>query len=744
MVKVVVLVALALSSTAIVEKPTEVRPWGDHGSICPPCAEASMRVADGDTTGAITLLQQAASEDAPPGLWGELGLLLTRTAPARESEFTQRVEARTALERALAAEPDNPRWLYAYGLLLRKQGVRVDARRAFDRALAASPGGDSTLSNTDAARLHAELGRILEEHVLDFRGLIVNAEKVPLFSPGCAATLGSFCWNFTNPSYFHEALLASATADDVVDDDLRRMRAAFEQAFTLDPTLRVAARGLLGELARQQDWRRFSEVARQYVDATEGSPWPRVFLAAGMYRMGKEAAADSQAKQALRDLPAGERSILENIAQVVTSEVEDNYRQRNAGERIAATRHFWTLSNPLYLTDVNERFLEHLTRTALAELWFGVPARDERGYQTERGVVLIRYGVPRHIRQIRRSQELVRILALDTVPGEQRNFSESGGRWVLWTYATDRPSFIFEKRLKSRHAKHAMRSRSMHYAQDLRASHPSTFELENFGSVPHQIARFLGGRSDVEVDVFASMPTDSAGRDARAGLFFLPQSEGAEITRLTTELTLADTVKVATFRVPLAPGSYPFSIEAAAEDGSVRAASRGTIEAEPFSANGLDLSDILVARDIRPQMADAQVQGRRDLVIRPAADLTIRQGEPLSLYFEIYPASATGSEAGAADSVGRYRVKLEINDSEDKNVIARVLAGIDQLIGREPPDGAIEWERVVFGAKDRIPEWLEVSLADREPGVYRARFTVTDLQSGTRATTEREFRVGEQ
>lgn len=739
---------LLLTLPVVQSAPRAAAPLQDGPAAdCPPCEEASARAADGDTAGAIALLQEATAEDAPAEAWGELGLLLTRMAPALASDFTPRQKARNALERALDAQPDNPRWLYAYGLLLRKQGVRVDARRVFDRALSASANGKGTLDSTVLANIYAEQGRILEEHVLDFRGLITGSDRVPVATPDCIG-LGAFCLNFRNPRRFHDLLLSAPTADDVAGDDRERMRIAFERAFDLDPSLPLAARGWLGELARQQDWTRFSEGARRHVEASGGTGWSRIFLGAGFHRLGRPEAADSQFRQALEQLPPADRSILEDISQVVTSEVEERYREMEATDREPARNHFWTLSDPLYLTDTNERFLEHLTRTALAELWFGVPAKDLRGYQTERGVVLIRYGTPRTIRQVVRSQEAVRSLDFDTGGGGSRLPKTAfGGRWILWTYSDDSPSFIFEKHLTSRHAPHALRSRSMFFAQDLRERQPSRFELENFETLPHQIARFKGDESEVEAEIHAAMPTDSTEPAARAGLFFLPQSTGAEVTRLTTELTLADTVKVATFRAPLAPGSYPFSIEAAADDGSVRAASRGTIEAEPFSADRLSLSDVLLARGIQPRTTDGQVQSRRDLVIRPAADLTVRQGEPVALYFEIY--GLAFSDAGeedvdtvdTPDLVGSYTVRLEVSDARERNVLARVLAGIEEFIGGEPPDGAIEWERTLYGATDRVPEWLEISLADREPGSYRVQVTVTDLQGEEVATIEREFEV---
>ena len=55
---------------------------------------------------------------------------------------------------------------------------------------------------------------------------------------------------------------------------------------------------------------------------------------------------------------------------------------------------FWNSSDPLYLTDYNERLLEHYSRVAFSNLRFSVEDQDLLGWQTDRGETVIRYGEP--------------------------------------------------------------------------------------------------------------------------------------------------------------------------------------------------------------------------------------------------------------------------------------------------------------------------------------------------------------
>lgn len=62
---------------------------------------------------------------------------------------------------------------------------------------------------------------------------------------------------------------------------------------------------------------------------------------------------------------------------------------------------FWKERDPLNLTPYNERLLEHYTRIAYSNLRFGIPKLNITGWKTDRGTVVIRYGVPPFVTRIR-------------------------------------------------------------------------------------------------------------------------------------------------------------------------------------------------------------------------------------------------------------------------------------------------------------------------------------------------------
>jgi GWxTD domain-containing protein len=62
---------------------------------------------------------------------------------------------------------------------------------------------------------------------------------------------------------------------------------------------------------------------------------------------------------------------------------------------------FWKASDPLYLTDYNERLLEHYSRVAYANLHFSVPKMGIIGWKSDRGEIVLRYGEPLNLTRIR-------------------------------------------------------------------------------------------------------------------------------------------------------------------------------------------------------------------------------------------------------------------------------------------------------------------------------------------------------
>jgi GWxTD domain-containing protein len=454
--------------------------------------------------------------------------------------------------------------------------------------------------------------------------------------------------------------------------------------------------------------------------ASGGAGWPLAFLGAGLWRSGDGAAAEAAFDAALAAMDPADRDILEDVSRSITLEHERNFLSGDHKSRVAWSRFLMRTADPLFLTPLNERKLEHFTRVALAELLFGEPVNGLHGSRSAQGEILVRYGEPDVVRRV--------------LP---QHGSGRGRPLVTWGYTDERISFIFDHRV-GRRAGYFV-GNSARNADLLREVQPSTYDFRT-EPMRHQIARFQGSRPElVEVDVHALLPAGP--RDARlpgrAGFFLLPRALHEDLTRLESPVRIGgDEPAMVTFRVRMEPSSFTYTVEAMTDDESVRARTRSTLHAATFLDSLPALSDILLADRITPR-SDVQIRERHDLVIAPSADLCFERDGSVWLYFEVY---GLVPDPGGA---GRYRVVLDVADSGGRSVLARATDWFAGILGRRrEAAGQLTWERTVPSVTPRTPEWFEVRLDNVRNGVHRIMVTITDLVSGGTAGAQRSFAVG--
>ena len=105
---------------------------------------------------------------------------------------------------------------------------------------------------------------------------------------------------------------------------------------------------------------------------------------------------------------------LEELALFESGDLIAEYGEQESfsspGEKEIIQKTFWKKKDPLFLTEVNERKLEHYCRVAYANLRFSRLHQGIEGWKTPQGQALIRYGFP-----LGNSQTWVTIDTIDTI-----------------------------------------------------------------------------------------------------------------------------------------------------------------------------------------------------------------------------------------------------------------------------------------------------------------------------------------
>ena len=650
--------------------------------------------------------------------------MLSARITESEEDWRQRQEAKEVLREAWDIMGPDPEVLLEYGLLLRKQLMRVDAKRVLNRAWAEARNKGSEFSPEQTARLHYHLGQIYETWWEDFQNLVMITESAARIS--CKAMQGRpaphpdaavIC-----PESWATQLAGITSLADLKSDEREQMVEHFRMAVEADPDHIDANLRLLGHLADGEEWVEYMSVVRRLVDAAPANPRSHLFLGLALHEAGLDRAADIAFTEALALLTTAERRVFDNISPLLTEAGKARYAEMDSVDRSEAARIFFTSADPLYLNEAQERRLEHYARLAWAELKFGDPTQELRGWDTEKGNIWVRYGRPWRWYQC---------------------CYGGGGRDDYWSYGPKGPVFVFRGLLGYRHAR--LTSVAKQSADDLAVRAPQIYRPTTVTAVhelPHQMVRFRGSEpSFTLVEIYAAPPLDSLaatpGTSLDAGVFlfdaaYRPMWENRHPARV------GESVVGLTYTFELPVGEYRYGVEARLRgpESAARplARVRERLAIPGFPVDTLAVSDLMLADAIRP--LDPNPMTREELRIWPSRTLRFVSGRPINLYFETYGLFTD------ADDLARYRVELAVEDAEQNNLVQRIFRGVVELFsGGDDQEPRVSWERVVPVFKGVAVDYVKVEVPALDVGEYLVRVTVTDMISGETAAAERKFRV---
>ncbi|MBI4546024.1 MAG: GWxTD domain-containing protein [Gemmatimonadetes bacterium] len=710
----------------------------------PACAQTSRAqeelrlgieaAARGDTVGALARLDRAISLD--PRLAEahfQQGQIYSTRASARSTQYEDRMKAQTALEEALRHDPDNPLYLLELGKLMLKQQIRLDAQRVLKRALAVAARADAAT----LAEVHFQLGVLRETQWLRFR----YRHNLPMYITQVDAGR-----SFADPGYVWRLLDNSIyPGENQGELEREQMLEQFRAALAANPAHAGAAAHLLAYLYDEGQTEEYVAQARQFVRARSTSPLAYLALGLGLHRLAREDEAAGAFQYALSLMVEGERRQFEHIGRILSKDVEKQYIQLSEAGQAEYQQRFWGQSDPLFLTPANEFWLEYMARLAYADIRFGLPEYGVRGWETDRGVIYLRYGPP------------VRKATFGPSVSNPGDFEAWGRITTVWTYGEKGPVFVFRQNPGYRNATFANDFRF--YAEDYRVRQPvqlATPSIPERHPLPMQVARFRGERGQMEVEIHAALPLDKlmekapvARGEIESGLF-VQDERAREIERLVRKdvvdfQTEAGT-RLESWRIALpADRERQFLVGVEAREPLTwhAAVGRAVVPARQFPAGRLAVSDPLLADLVEPRVAEPQA--RPDFRIVPNPAMSYAAERPVALYFEIYNLLPDPEHYAA------YELELIVTVKE----IHRTGPALKKLLGELAdkwgltPEGSqsvqLRFEKQArVLARDLIPEYFQVQLPDAPPGRYALRLLIRDRNAGREAAVEREFRIHEQ
>ncbi len=675
----------------------------DSGVVDSLLAEAADRKRSRDER--EELMRQAVSHDRTGRAMFALSQLLRSRATAHHRD-----QAATWLRRAMAREPANDHYRLGYAALLWDSGRWADARDQARGILKDDPEhvGALYLAGRYAAR---------EMMVrLDARG----------FDDGDADETGADPVPHRNSGFEVESR----------EEAVGYLRRALE----VDPDHRPS-RVLLGLVYYESGMLdHLEEVFRGTPDGHTEDPDTHFIL-------GLAHQAKGDVNRAYRSYLAGMELMPERRQarmQSVLMQMDGRRAGRFGGApNSGALKRFWASRDPLYLTPLNERMMEHCGRVAYVKLRYGDRGLRKPGWATAKGQAYIRYGRPK----ARRVQQAGVVEGPPSKLGTSSRFKAEGSsryrhrpkleEWIYegfrlvfedtgyrdnWKFGS---AYIGETALGIR----SLVSRIPEYYRD-------PFAWERY-EAPHQIAQFRGEGNAQRVEVYYALSGREVDHDnARAGVeevnvtqgLFLHNWRWEQVQRKMGRVHampyvvydgLREGYLFASERLALAPGTYHLAVEAEDVESGSLGTFREKLRVRRFGSDSLQVSSLLLARQIVER--DTTVFGRDRYMILPNPLGQCDRYDQAHFYFEIY--NLERDAFGAT----QYRVTYQV----------RPLA--------EEEEQQVSWSTAVSytqeGSHDWGPQYLALDLGGARPGRREVRVVVSDLQSGEEAVAKTEFRV---
>lgn len=491
------------------------------------------------------------------------------------------------------------------------------------------------------------------------------------------------------------------------------------------------------------------------------------YLGFANHRAGRTEAAAKSFEEAFERMDEQERAAFEDLAMILS----DEDRARYAEDPVGFAARYWTSQNPRYLTPYNERKLEHYARLVYADLLYAAPDIGLRGWETQRGGILVRYGPPlSEVTVTGQFGEMLNAFGFNAEAsrlesgrrfGERFDMIDRSNLFNIWDYGDFR--FVFEDPIRNGEYRlysppadlfadaSAGMAERMDYeiiARQTFREQPERYVYEPPGRdvrIPYLVTTFKNAGGGADLYVHYGIPLgDEARLDAdllnltiRTGTFLINDARDIVAERRRTLYGLK-TDQVVTFdearlwadTQPLQarPGPHTVSVEFETAGGGAQAAQRREVVIPDYADGALAVSDLMLAYQVEEDFGGGEdgISGGRvkrgDFVIQPAPWSVFGIDQPIYVFFETY--NLQPDEAGQ----NQYSVEVALRPQDTSTGLARLAR---RVFGGDDGGVAIEFEAGGTGSEDATYTILDA--AGQEPGLYTLTLRVRDAATGRTA-----------
>jgi GWxTD domain-containing protein len=410
---------------------------------------------------------------------------------------------------------------------------------------------------------------------------------------------------------------------------------------------------------------------------------------------------------------------------------------------------FWNSKDPLYLTDYNERLLEHYSRVAYSNIRFSVAKQNITGWKSDRGEIMVRYGDPiNHIRlrpYINAGGKTQLMLKTDVWVYNDKVFGFTDDYWT-GNFRYSSPSIY------GRHFSQYFYDTDT-YVKYLRKSEPEEYIPKFRGpmfNVPFETTQFkdLDNEKNENTQLYLNYALDISDKfefrnkyklQHQSGLFLLDSNKNKlgeqveEYTYLGNErelkLNTAEKYWINSLEIEAKLDSGNLAFEVVREkDGGVSTNHFG-FKVKNFDNKNLDMSDIVLAINIEKQPGSKYSLIRKSLAILPNPTRTFTVKTDIYLYYEVYNLKQDENHKTS------FEQTITLKKVDENSFIENVFSSLVNLFGSKHEDEVILTTNYQSLEKN-TQVYLQLDMSSYQPGDYIINVTVNDKLGGRETSAE--------
>jgi len=493
----------------------------------------------------------------------------------------------------------------------------------------------------------------------------------------------------------------------------------------------------------ERNWLKMFELFTRAINLNPKNKDAFLFLGYTLYKMRRYSEAFKTFQHAATLMSEKELIVFNDVTTVISPNLVKKYEKlksdKNYPQLCSA---FWKSKDPSFLTEYNERLMEHYCRIALANLRFSIPEMNVEGWESDRGKVLIRFGEPIYQNRTRPSISGGKVNTSKEVMVYKDMVISFEDPFMSGNFKLLEPLFDPNRQIIPL----STYQNNVYYRPEIYDSEYNKIKVPVYSFY----SEFKNGSGNTQIEIYYGMPLNEIYLNnlglwktltLREGIFLFDKywnKVSSRIREVTVEIDTIDDYKKksilqSNLSLIMPPGTYNLALEFEDIYKYIFGSKRGNVELSNFNTDKLCMSDLVLGLKAKDNY---YIPSRfKEYKMKPVPSLAFQTHEKINLYFEIYNLTLNQRNQSGFELVTSITF-----DKSKQTLYEKALETIKKLTGQDKKiEMSITTEFSGQSKDDIVFQTLDIG--SLVPGFYNLKIQVKDSHTNRIVSRERGIEI---